>query len=218
MDLDLDPDLVDSLSAEADARGFATTEAYVRWLLEHREAVLQPPGERVEARLEQLTGRIDSLTQALADTGLDQSRVAPTSSEPSDWFDASRETDTWDDDRSGVAGVETATGATGTDPTARETETAVTDDTSGDEDGGFAFVGADDAEEATESVSEFAYSDDLEPPAESTDESPEPEPIPEDGADDDEIADAIADIDIDEEAAADTESEETDHSEEPDDE
>lgn len=190
MDLDLDPDLRESLSAETDARGFATTEAYVRWLLEHRQAVLQPPGERVEARVERLAGRVESLTRALAAEGLEQPRTSATSSEPADWFDASRESDAWDAD-----GDE----ATGADEATAQAETA-----------GFAFVGedADADDEAAESVSEFAYSDDLEPPGETADESPEPASEPEDGADDDEIADAIADIDIDEEDVADGDADE----------
>ncbi|WEL16594.1 hypothetical protein SVXHr_0413 [Halorhabdus sp. SVX81] len=213
MDLDLDPDLGESLSAEAEQRGFATTEAYVHWLLEHRQSVLQPPGERIEARLEQLEGRIESLTLALEDAGVEQSSVA-TSSEPAAWFDASRETDTWDDTSSGAA-ADTATGTPGAEPTPQEPDADAPDDAA--DQTGFAFGDEADAEAATdESVSEFAYSDDLEPPGESTAEAPEPTSEPEDGADDDEIADAIADIDIDEEEATDTESAEAERANEPD--
>ena len=175
MDLDLDPDLRESLSAEADARGFATTEAYVRWLLEHRQAVLQPPGERVEARLERLANRVESLTRHLSEAGLDRPQTGATSSEPADWFDASRESDTWDADEEAATGADEATAQAG-----------------------FAFVGEDTEadDEADESVSEFAYSDDLEPPGDAPEEPTESASEPDDGADDDEIADAIADVDI----------------------
>jgi len=213
MDLDLDPTVAESLSAEAERRGFETTEAYVRWLLEHRQSVLQPPGDRIEARLEQLEGRIESLTLALQEGNLEHSPPSTPSSEPSDWIDASLETDTWDDTGTDVAGTERETDATGTAPTAREpdanADADVPEDAAGDE-GGFAFGDqADDEATTDDSVSEFAYSDDLEPPDGGDEATDAPASEPEDGADDDEIADAIADIDIDEEGV-DAESDGTD--------
>jgi len=213
MDLDLDPTVAESLSAEAERRGFETTEAYVRWLLEHRQSVLQPPGERIEARLEQLEGRIESLTLALQEGNLEHSPPSTPSSEPSDWIDASRETDTWDDTGTGVVDAEPTAGSTGAVPTPEESDAnadaSVPEDAAGDE-GGFAFGGEADEEATTEdSVSEFAYSDDLEPPDGGDEATDAPATEPEDGADDDEIADAIADIDIDEEGV-DAESDGTD--------
>ncbi|ERJ06113.1 hypothetical protein HLRTI_001876 [Halorhabdus tiamatea SARL4B] len=191
MDLDLDPDLAETLAEEADERGFKSAEAYARWLLEHRQAVLQPPGERVEARLDQLAGRVESLAAALTDEALDQPRTSATSSDPSDWFDASRESHAWNPDQ--------------------DETTLADEDTSQTEPEGFAFVGEDDVgtedDEVEASASAFAYSDDLEPPGETADESPEPPAEPEDGADDDEIADAIADVDIEEETDGDADSE-----------
>lgn len=65
MEIDLDGELAADLAAEAEERGFDTSEAYVQWLLEHREAVLTQPGERLASRVESLQGEIERLRAAI---------------------------------------------------------------------------------------------------------------------------------------------------------
>lgn len=167
MEIELDPDLAEALAAEADERGFDGTEAYARWLLEHREGVVQPPGERLQARLDRVEDELQRLRRTLED-GFETEITVESGTDVTDgpsggvWFDER----TSEDSDAGDA----------IDDVGREEQ-------------------LDEGEENGD-VSEFAYSDDLEPPAD-VDEHVEEEL--EDAADDDEIAEALANVELEDE-------------------
>ncbi|WP_181685923.1 hypothetical protein [Halorhabdus salina] len=215
MEIDLDGDLAGDLEAEAEERGFDSLEAYVRWLLEHREAVLRPPGDRLASRIDALEDEIEHLRGAIEAAGTPDAA----SIKAEDWIDESRDQTDWDDDtETATGGGFEFSGGTGTESdeldAPAESPTTSGGDSVDESDHAASLDPQDEqstSDELEESgISEFAYSDDLEPPPESDDEPAEADDTseePEDGADDDEIADAIADIDLaEEDEAADAES------------
>ena len=167
MEIDLDSGTIDALAAEADERGFESPEAYVRWLLEHRESILRPPGEQLAARLERVEGELERLRRTLEDGFETEITVesgaggVPDAGSEGEWFDERR------------------TSGEGTE--------------SGPDDESF------DVPEEDAGVSEFAYSADLEPPAEDAGTETSVEEEPENAADDDEIAEALADVELEDE-------------------
>ena len=180
MELDLDPATIDALAAEADERGFESPEAYAGWLLEHRESILRPPGEQLQARLERVEGQLERLRHTLEDGVATEITVE---SGPSDRSEPQSETEWFDEGRS-----------------ADETTSAVS--------GEFDDEPAEDTATTDAGVSEFAYSDELDPPPEDDAGESPVEDDPEAAADDDEIAEALADIELeDEEQAADADEE-----------
>ncbi|WP_136689238.1 hypothetical protein [Halorhabdus amylolytica] len=174
MEIDLDPETVDALAAEADERGFESPEAYASWLLEHRESILRPPGEQLAARLERVEGQLQRLRRTLEDGFATEITVEsgagglPDASAEGEWFDENR-----------------ASGEGGKQASADE----------------FGEGSADDIEDSApaDSVSEFAYSDSLEPPAEDAPPEPPIEGESADAADDDEIAEALAEVELEDE-------------------
>ncbi|WP_158855528.1 hypothetical protein [Halorhabdus sp. CUG00001] len=211
MELDLDGDLAGDLTAEATERGFDSPEAYARWLLEHREAVLRPPGEQLASRIDALESEIERLRGAIEATG----SLEDVSIEAEEWIDESRDQTAWDDDtETAEAGGFEFAGDTETESDGPDTP-AESSPPSETEAGSATSLDSQDEQPTPDTledtgVSEFAYSDDLEPPSESGDEPAEADDAgekAEGGADDDEIADAIADIDLaEEDKAADADS------------
>jgi hypothetical protein len=215
MEIDLDGDLAEELAAEAEERGFESPAAYARWVLQHREAVLDPPGEQLASRIDGLEDEIERLRGAIEAAGSPEAA----SVEAEGWIDESRDQTAWDDDtETDEGGGFDFSGGTDADSASLETpaESATTSESDlATESGSAASPDSPDEQpepdELDESgVSEFAYSNDLEPPPETDDEPVEAGDAseePEDGADDDEIADAIADIDLaDEDEETDAES------------
>jgi len=186
MELDLDPETVDSLAEEADERGFESPAAYVEWLLEHRESILRPPGERLQARIEDVEDELARLRRSFEEGVATEITVESgtggtvESDAEGAWFDEGR--------------------SSGTDQ---------------DKTSEFSEANPEESDEPDEGgVSEFAYSTDLEPPAEDTSgedtraTETEAEPVeddPADAADDDEIAEALAEVDLDDEDRPDAE-------------
>jgi hypothetical protein len=194
MEIDPDEELRQALSTEADERGFDDVEAYVRWILRHREAVLNPPGDRLAGRIERVESEVKRLRKAIESgesPSVAESGESPSAAESGDPLSSG------ESEPGGTAWFDESRG----EPTESSGEASDAD---------FEFGGTEStADSGDDEVSEFAYSSDLEPPGEeSTTESTEEsasveteaaEEEPEDGADDDEIADAIADIDLAEE-------------------
>ncbi|MFB6200610.1 MAG: hypothetical protein ABEI98_01220 [Halorhabdus sp.] len=161
MEIDLDPDLAEELAREANERGFDGPDAYAQWVLAHRQSVIQPPDERLQARLDRVESELERLRRTITE-GFETEITVESGPDVGDspaagaWFDE---------------GGADAPDADGDDDVAESADTA--------------------------GVSEFAYSGDLEPPAEDIDQETQPvEEAPEDAADDDEIAQALADVEL----------------------
>jgi len=190
--LDLEPELVNRLGAEAEAHGFDGVEAYVRWIVVHRPdsnlVSQQYPG--ISTRLERLEARIDDLEKGTdRGTAPDFTRGTPGQRTPEDRTTAdaaSRSEERW-----------YALGTSGSDrerwpPTSSESrEYSETD------------PGRTDDREPVESDAGTTRAEPAESEGEATEDADAEEPTavkdlfgpPEDGgADDDEIAEAVGTI------------------------
>lgn len=177
MELDLEADLVAELAAEADQQGFDSPEAYARWLLAHRDAVLNPPEDQLLGHLERLEIEVDRM-RAMIESDRSQGDRDRTSGQA--WFDT-------------AAGVQSSPQADKANETSFQfgAGDATTDETG--EEGVNEFAYSSDLE-PPDKVTETASPAEASAQTEATSGE-----LADDGADDDEIADAIADVDLAEE-------------------
>jgi len=74
----LSDDLLNSLDAEADAYGFQSRTEYVRFLLEHREVVVESELEEGRSTVADLADRLEELEQRVAALNVEGSSTTPT--------------------------------------------------------------------------------------------------------------------------------------------
>ncbi|WP_135663827.1 hypothetical protein [Halorhabdus rudnickae] len=204
MEIDLDPETVDSLAEEAAERGFESPEAYARWLLEHRQSILRPPGEQLESRLQRVEGELERMRRTLEDGFASEITVESgtnglsDTTEEGEWFDEGR---TAGDESSQASADEF--GETSAEDSPVEFGETSAEDSPAEFGETPAEDPADESDDAADgSVSEFAYSDQLEPPADEPAAEASVEEEPEDAADDDEIAEALAEVELEDEEQA----------------